>query len=79
MNTKNLACELRAFLAKEPVPFSTISEFQGHPDPEIDRLIQHLHFASREDKPWVTVTTHDLRSALILIVKHGIEKCLGKT
>ncbi len=70
----DLICRVRAFLTNEPVPFSTIREFEEHPDPEIDRLIQHLALASRKDQPWVTVPTSDLRKALVIIIRHTFKQ-----
>jgi hypothetical protein len=65
----SLRCQTRGWMTKEPVPFSTIREFTEWPEPEIDRLIQHLSLAQRENKAWVTVPTSDLREALIQLVR----------
>lgn len=71
---KNLLCEVRAFLKKEPVPFATIGKFEETPEPEIDRLVQHLALASRQDQAFVSVAASDLRKALVYIIRHGLSK-----
>jgi hypothetical protein len=63
----SLLCKVRAFLTKEPVPFSTINEFQETPEVEIGRLFQHLELAERNNQTRVTVLAHDLRKALTKI------------